>query len=288
MRALTNILIVVLLLAACEQQADEPLKGFAPSDVAAAVNEIRAPYRPEGVPVQPDDPAWRSAPELPVELMAQLILPPQGGGTVTNVGVRALHDGQQLALRFEWEDTTENREVGVDTFRDAIAVGFPTRESETLPSPFMGDEQHPINIWQWTADFDANARGQGAFAENYPHTEGVWYFPQDYSVTREVQGWRGTEPVIELTASGWGTLEREVSQNVRGLSKHADGKWRLVLRRELSTGNPRDTSFRAGEGTHLILAVWNGSRGEVNGRKSITMTWTPLRLQPTVSEATQR
>ncbi len=261
---------------ACGQQ-EEPA-GFAEVQSGPASTEIRAGYRPAGVPVWPDDPAWARASEFTAQLMAQLILPPQGGGAVQEVKVRALHDGAQLALRFEWEDTTENREVGVDTFRDAIAVGFPARLTETLPSPLMGDAEHPVNIWQWTADFDANSQGQGGFSSRYPHTEGVWYFPQDYAVTREVRAWRGTEPVIELEAKGFGTLERKVSQNVLGLGVHEDGRWRVVLRRRLSTGNPGDTLFRPGDKTHVIMAVWDGGSGEVDGRKGVTMNWSPLRL----------
>ncbi|MEE9279766.1 MAG: ethylbenzene dehydrogenase-related protein [Myxococcota bacterium] len=260
---------------ACGQDEES---GFSEVQSGPASTEIRARYLAAGVPVQPDDEVWESAPELAVGLMAQLILPPQGGGSVDEVKVRALHDGEQLAFRFEWEDATENREVGGDTFRDAIAVGFPTRLTETLPSPLMGDAEHPVNIWQWTADFDANAQGQGGFSSRYPHTEGVWYFPQDYAVTREVRAWRGTEPVIELEAKGFGTLERKVSQNVLGLGVHEDGRWRVVLRRRLSTGNPGDTLFRPGDKTQVILAVWDGGSGEVNGRKGVTMTWTPLQL----------
>ena len=210
-----------------------------------------------------------------------MMIPPHGGGSVTHVKVRAVHDGQQLALRFEWGDSTPNREVGVDRFRDAVAVGFPTRQAERVPSPFMGDPDHPVNLWQWTADFDANARGQGGFAERYPHTEGVWYFPQDSEVTREVRGWRGTEPVIELVATGFGTVERRLSQNVRGVSRYTEGRWEVVLRRALATGNPEETRFRAGESTWVILAVWDGEKREVNGKKSVTMMWTPLTLQST-------
>ncbi len=243
---------------------------------------IRAVYTVDGVPFAPGAELWRSAPAHEVLLKPQAILPPYGGGSVRRVTVRALHDAQQLALRFEWADPTANQEVGVNRFRDAIAVGFPTRKSERLPSPFMGDAENPINIWQWTADFEANARGRGGFAANYPHTEGVWYFPQDYSVTREVRAWRGTEPVIELVATGWGTLERKVTQNVVGVGTHLEGRWYVVLRRALSTGNPEDTLFRPGETTHVIVAVWNGEGAEVNGRKNVTMMWTPLMLDSTV------
>ncbi len=145
----------------------------------------------------------------------------------------------------------------------------------------MGDAEAPIKIWQRTADFDANSSGYSGCADTNPHTEGVWYFPQDYEVTREVRAWRGTEPVIELVATGWGMLERKVTQNVHGVSLYRDGHWYVVLRRKLATGNPEDTLFRPSETTQIIIAVWDGENGEVNGKKSITMMWTPLILDAT-------
>ncbi len=273
MRKSVVIAMVAVLCsgAACRREDGSP-------PAVRAIPEIRARYLPDGVPFRPDSEVWDLAGEFTTQLIAQTILPPFGGGSVGEVKVRAFHDGQQLAFRFEWADATEDREVGVATFRDAIAVGFPTRLSETLPSPFMGDAEHPINIWQWTADFNANAQGQGGFASRYPHTEGVWYFPQDYGVTREVRAWRGTEPVIELDARGFGTLERKVSQNVLGLGSYDEGRWRVVLRRPLSTGNPGDTLFRPGDTTQVIVAVWDGGKGEVAGMKGITITWLPLQL----------
>jgi hypothetical protein len=270
MRA-SKMLVAAIVLCACAEPAQPP-------------TEVHVAYVPEGAPIRPDDPKWNQAPEFVMTVMRQMILPPHGGGSIPKVSIRAIHDGTELAFRFSWADPTPNREVGGDAFRDAVAVGFPTRETDTLPAPFMGDAEHPVNVWQWTADFDANAQGQGEFAARYPHTEGVWYFPQDYSVTREVTAWRGTEPVIELTAAGFGTLERKVSQNVFGLSDYKKGHWRVVLRRELSTGNPGDTHFRAGEKTHLIMAVWDGAQREVNGRKSVTITWTPLLLDTTIPD----
>lgn len=248
---------------------------------AQEASGIRAVYRPQGVPTEPEDPTWQQAPVMVVKLMGQMMVPPHGGGSVTEIGVRAFHDGSELGLRLTWADTTENREVGVDTFRDAVAVGFPTTVGETVPSPFMGDAEHPVNIWQWTADFDANAKGTGSFAERYPHTEGVWYYPQDYSVTREVRSWRGTEPVIELEATGWGKLERKVTQNVWGIGTYQKVRWTVVLRRRLNTGSPGDTQFRPGESSMLILAAWNGGNEEVNGKKAVTMQWTPFSLDST-------
>lgn len=260
----------------------------APAGDAAMPSEIVAAYVAQEIPADPKASVWRRAQAVTIPLTPQIVIAPRGGGAVTELSVSAVHDGRQLAMRFEWVDTTPNREVGVDRYRDAVAVGFPTRESETLPSPFMGDPENPINIWQWTADFDANARGQGAFSESYPHTEGVWYFPQDYAVTRDVVAWRGFEPVIELTATGFGTLERKVAQNVLGLGEYANNRWTVILRRELTTGNPEDSMFRPSEMTHVIFAVWDGAQKEVNGIKGVTMKWIPLVLQPTVVASRQR
>jgi len=232
--------------------------------------------------VRPDDAAWDKISATEIALLPQMIVSPRGGAqTVKNVSVQAVHDGQWLSMRLTWADATPDQVVGVDTFRDAIAIGFPITETETPPSPFMGDAEHPVNIWQWTADFDANARGEGGFAERYPHTEGVWYFPADPAVTRTVTGWRGFEAVAELEAYGFGTLERKSEQNVRGLGIHEDGNWSVVLRRRMATGQPRDPHFRASDETMAIFAVWNGEEGDVNGMKAITMNWTPVTFAPT-------
>jgi hypothetical protein len=55
-----------------------------------------------------------------------------------------------------------------------------------------------------------------------------------------------------------------------------------VVRRRLATGDPKDAAFKPGERTGLIVAVWDGSQAEVNGRKSVTLNWTPFALDPTV------
>lgn len=249
---------------------------------------IRVTYRSAGVPTAPGDAAWKEAPETRLTLTPQIIIPPNGGGSVPAVSVRGLHDGEWLALRLEWADASADREVGVDTFRDAAAVGFPIADADPPPSPFMGDAEHPVGIWQWTADLEATALGRGGFAERYPHTEGVWYFPQDASVKREVQAWRGTDPVVEFVATGFGTLTRLPGTGVRATSEHTGKRWAVVLTRRLATGDPKEASFLPGERTAIIVAIWNGAMGEVNGRKSVTLAWTPLVLDATVSADARR
>jgi hypothetical protein len=232
----------------------------------------------DGVFANPADDAWSEITETTYTLMPQMITSPHGGGGVPEVAVRATHDGEEVAIRLQWFDSSADRGVGVDTFRDAAAIGFPVGKPKVVPSPFMGDSEHPVVIWQWAADFDANAEGRSRFGERYPHSEGVWIFPQDLSVRRQVRGWRGAEPVIEYIAKGFGTLTPRMDGTVEGISDYKRGQWTVVLRRDLTTSKEEDAAFAPGETTQLIIAIWNGGKKEVNGRKSVTYAWIPARF----------
>ncbi len=240
--------------------------------------EVRVVFVRDGVFTSPTDPAWDEIPETSYALLAQQITPPIGGGSVSNVSVRATHDGDEIAFRLQWFDPSADRGVGVDTFRDAAAIGFPAGRPNVAPSPFMGDEAHPVVIWQWAADFDADAEGKSRFGERYPHAEGVWIFPQDLSVRRKVRGWRGAEPVIEYISKGFGTLTPRMATTVEGASEYEDGRWTVVFRRNLETSNEVDPVFIPGTTSSLILAIWNGEKKEVNGRKAVTYQWISAKL----------
>lgn len=244
----------------------------------AALDEVRVVFVRDGVFASPTDEAWERIPETTYALQSQLIAPPVGGGSVSKISVRATHDAEELAIRLEWADASADRGVGVDTFRDAVAVGFPVGRPTVKPSPFMGDEKHPVVIWQWAADFDADAEGKSRFGERYPHSEGVWIFPQDLGVRRSVREWRGADPVIEYVAKGFGTLTPRMGTTVEGTSDYKRGRWSVVLRRKLWTDNELDPVFIPGEGSSLILAVWDGGKDEVNGRKAVTYQWIPAKL----------
>jgi hypothetical protein len=242
---------------------------------SAEPDAVRVVFVRDGIFSSPNDTAWTEIPETTYTLQAQIITAPVGGGSVAKVSVRATHDGEQVAFRLQWSDPSADRGVGVNTFRDAAAIGFPVGRPEVTPSPFMGDDEHPVVIWQWAADFDADAEGKSRFGERYPHSEGVWIFPQDLSVRSKVRGWRGADPVIEYVARGFGTLTPRIEASVEGSSSYEQGLWSVVLRRNLVTATPEDPAFVPGETTSLILAIWDGAKEEVNGRKSVTYAWIP-------------
>jgi hypothetical protein len=260
---------------------------FAHGATAAPFEEVRVVFVRDGVFASPTDDAWATIPESIYDLQGQMIAPPVGGGSVTQVSVRATHDGDEVAILLSWADRSADRGVGVNTFRDAAAVGFPVGRPESAPSPFMGDADHPVVIWQWAADFDANAEGDSRFGERYPHSEGVWIFPQDISVRRKVRAWRGADPVIEYIARGFGTLSPRMEASVEGVSVYKDGRWDVVLRRKLTTSNGPDAVFVPGEMTPLIIAIWDGGQEEVNGRKAVTYAWIPAEFDPLGSATTK-
>jgi hypothetical protein len=260
---------------------------LAQGGTAAPLDEVRVVFVRDGVFVSPVDKAWAAIPETTYDLQAQQITPPVGGGSITKASVRATHDGEEMAILLTWVDATADRGVGVNTFRDAAAVGFPIGRPNPAPSPFMGDAEHPVVIWQWAADFDANAEGNNRFGERYPHSEGVWIFPQDIGVRQKVRAWRGADPVIEYIARGFGTLTPRLDASVEGISDYRDGRWAVVLRRKLTTSNPIDAVFVPGESTSLILAIWNGEQKEVNGRKAVTYAWIPAKLDGLGSATTR-
>ena len=250
---------------------------------SASLPTLRVVFVRDGIFTSPTDAGWNEIPEQTYTLGAQIISAPFGGGSTSEVSVRATHDGEEIAFRLQWADSSADRGVGVNTFRDAAAIGFPVGRPAVAPSPFMGDAEHPVVIWQWAADFDADAEGKGRFGDRYPHSEGVWIFPQDMAVRRQVRGWRGKDPIIEYVAYGFGTLAPRLEATVEGASEYSDGQWSVVLRRDMSTQPDENPVFVPGEGTSLILAIWDGEQEEVQARKSVTYTWLPAKLDGTRS-----
>jgi DMSO reductase family type II enzyme heme b subunit len=106
-------------------------------------------------------------------------------------------------------------------------------------------------------------------------------------VRRKVRAWRGADPVIEYIARGFGTLTPRMDASVDGISNYSDGRWTVVLRRGLTSSNPTDAAFVAGETTPFILAVWNGEQEEVNGRKAVTYAWIPAKFDGLGSATTK-
>lgn len=200
----------------------------------------------------PDDAAW-SAAELetvalaptPLGLQPSRYLAAAGErpvGRVTQVKVRALHNGRELAFHLEWEDAEgDTAPADNDVFPDGAALLFPLRGDAPLMT--MGSPEKPVAAWHWRADHPEHARTQVA--------EGL-----------------GTTRVVDESA-------------VATAASRQGGRWRLVFRRPLHVPDASGGALQIGVGDTLqvAFAVWEGANGERGGLKSFSPSWHAVTLE---------
>ena len=133
--------------------------------------------------LDPDGEVWKvSAPETVKLKGTPLDMQPTGAikaswanrkiGAVESVQVAAIHDGERIAFRLEWSDSTENREVG-DTTACPDGCGILLPGVPYAPMAIMGAIGMAVNAWYWRAD--ENGRGRHVLAEGLGTTRTIDY-----------------------------------------------------------------------------------------------------------------
>jgi DMSO reductase family type II enzyme heme b subunit len=225
---------------------------------SSAANSVAVERIAEAVPLDPESPLWERGKEAEIALSAQQIYQP-GGGSTRAVRIRALEDGQDMAVRVSWDDTSKNDTLGT-TPSDSAAIQLPIDPTH-LPYQCMGQSSSRVNIWQWRAALEREALDtQGAFA-------------------REV----GTAGVQNYTSNGICKAVETPGLSPRVQSHHDGNGWHVVFHRALSKGDMGSAPINAEAGTSIAFAVWNGERGEARGMKAVS-TWNTLSFQ-TVEES---
>jgi hypothetical protein len=244
-----------------------------------------------GGPLDLTDPAakqWEGAPVMTVALLPQNITMPAITQTaVAEVQLQALTDGQRIAWRLSWADSTPDLNVDADRFSDAAALQFPLQPN----TPYMmGGPNARVQVLQWRALWqkDADEGFQDVqdlhpnyWADLYWFAQGARPFPVPAAFTdprshawfpalqagNPQASWSRRQPVAELMAEGFGTLtpQSESASMARGV--WSDGRWRLVVCRPLVTQDPLDYQFSASAAGQVAVAIWEGAAGNVGGRK---------------------
>ncbi len=154
---------------------------------------------------EPASPEWDSiTPEVldlsPTPLLSQPSVYVQAAwkdrphGAITQIGVKAAHNGESIFFQISWEDATKNDSIpDTDAFPDAAAVLFPARGDAPLTS--MGSPDQPVFAWLWRPDLE--------------------------------------EP-YHVTAQGIGSSQRLPANGITARAEYGDIGWRLVLSRRLS------------------------------------------------------
>ncbi|MBI4358792.1 MAG: c-type cytochrome, partial [Candidatus Omnitrophica bacterium] len=124
---------------------------------------------------------------------------------VEGVEVRALHDGNQLAILLSWKDPTQDDStVTPQSFSDGAALQF-SMEKEP-PFFAMGSSDSPVFIWHWKASWQKDFTAREDIETAYPNTATDWYESQtnyEHGSSFETRDSK-TEFHDPLFITGWG------------------------------------------------------------------------------------
>lgn len=241
---------------------------------------------------------WNDAAPVKVAMQPQVIANPQNAApAVTELDVRAVHNGQWYAVLIEWADPSKSDRIVVDEFGDQVALQMPIAyKPGDMPNPMMGGPGERMNIMQWRAafqhDVDQNDKASAGtqngptIAELYPFAH-VDVYPDEVLRATDARAYTGAvgvdnpisrpkrSAVIEQMAEGFGSLTAMPEQHADGWGVWADGKWRVVITHPLAAGDANAPLLQPGDQTLAAFAIWEGGAHEVGSRKAWS-NWVPL------------
>ena len=221
-----------------------------------------------------DEEFWATVPGREIKLLYQVMILPWPKVITPSVMVKAFRNDKDIYFYMTWKDDTENRTVEINRFSDACAVMFTLDEMPQTPTLMMGF-LGKANIWHWKASRDKEywykgQNGQAAYADyHYPFEE-----KETLVVSKDVV----RSAVNDLISIRVATVTPKKSQNVEGRGFWREGVWQAVFRSSINAPNPEvDAVFEPGKRL-CAFAVWNGSKGDRGGRKSIS-DWVELEMK---------
>jgi hypothetical protein len=243
---------------------------------------------------------WKQAPYYETPLQAQqMAMPTIPAPTVPALRAQALRDGERIAFRLSWQDSTADGNVDSGQFTDAVAIEFPL---DAGAAPMMGHKGAKVQILHWKAlwqkDLDVGFQDVQDLHPNYWYdlywfAEGKFPFPVKDGAFKDKRSlqwfiaqsagnpmavFSRTQPVEELVAEGFGSLTHQPESASTGKGAWVKGTWAVVISRPLTTSDATDYQFKPGN-AQIAFAVWQGGAGNVGGRKNWT-SWSTLEVTP--------
>ncbi len=240
---------------------------------------------------------WTDIKEINIFLMGQLMVKPKTMKPETSsVKVQILHDGKFVAFRMRWSDPEKSEAGKLGEFSDALALQFPVKDNAVPPPIFMGGKDNPVHIFHWKAQYQYDEEfGKKKMRDIYPNMS-VDIYPMEFPDHGNIKGLDAEKQEVfspgravgnpqaypkkavdELFAEGFGTSAVIEGKDSVGHAEYKDGEWTLVISRALKREN--GSVLEVGKGSFFGIAVWQGGSGETGGRKSLTMIWTPFKIE---------
>jgi DMSO reductase family type II enzyme heme b subunit len=192
----------------------------------------------------PDDPGaefWKKIAPQYLPLMGQVIVDPRNfNPAIDLVTVRAVYNEREVAFHLTWDDPSESKGDGKQTFPDAISLQFPPQIPTGIERPYflMGDANEAVYLLRWE-------QGKG---------------------------------VGEATANGPAKVGALTGGEAAGKAVFANGQYRLVMKRPLTAKGEGRPPFRPAVFMPVAFQAWDGGAGETGPKMSLT-SWYYLRLE---------
>lgn len=219
------------------------------------------------LPTAVDDPRWQQVDPVRLPLVPLRWRP----DAVLEVRARFAHDTRRIVVQLEWDDDTrDDRMLGDSPASDGAAIQFSTAMDAPLFA--MGSSSDPVELWHWKSFREQDVAGALDLLTVALHPTSDANLPIP-GITGP--GTRGESVVVHgfesmARARGTGTPLRA------GPAWH-EGKWGLLLERDLAPAAAAAVDFRSAGGTLFSVAVWDGSIDLQPWSKSIS-TWHLLEL----------
>ena len=280
MRFVTSLTILALLFATSCNKVQVPT----PEVNVAQVKEIT---------LDPNAAVWDAVSLHASKMILQdLVEPRLLEPSTSEVMVKAITNGSEIAFRLEWLDESQSDMPGPRHFIDGCAVQLPSKVDPNVPAPQMGEVGKTVEISYWRADWQAIVEGR---ADNinaiYPNAS-IDHYPAEakplennpqaqaetaarYAPARALGNRRSgprEQPVEDLIAEGPSTLSPAPNAVSKGKGVKTPKGWAVVISRPMPAG------FSAATPSQIAFAVWEGSHIEVGARKMRT-GWVPLILK---------
>lgn len=218
---------------------------------------------------------WESIAAQEVKLMYQLMVLPWPKSITASIFVKAFYNQKDIYFYISWRDDTQDKDLGFNKFSDACAIMFALGREIQPPTIMMGF-LGKANIWHWKASQDKEYwLKETVRLEAYSD----FYYPFEEEEVLVVSRDIPQSAVNDLIAIRVGTVTPKETQNIQGRGFWQDGIWQVVFKRSLKAFDPEvDADFAGDKKLLCAFAVWNGSRGDRGGRKSIS-DWVELEIE---------
>jgi hypothetical protein len=250
-------------------QLAQYVRSLSPPEPPVVREVARAQLVEGALPTTADDPVWNDVDEFYFPLVGQIVIKPRWfAPSVTAVWVKAVHNGEQLAMRIRWHDPSQSPDprwnqwqervlasmqpneggpTAVQSLPDAFALQFPQTIPEGNERPFflMGTAREPVNLWRWDS-------GAGA--------------------------------MTEATARGMANIAPAATQSLTSTASWVDGEWTILVSRALEGAGDGQLTFATGAPIPIAFYAWDGDNSESGTRGAIS-TWYFLHLDEPTSNS---